>query len=102
MSQASPVELLEHRSVPPKAGKRRRKFPFATVTVVLVALAITGVGVWSARIRTVRHRSQPAAGVRVTVVHPQKASIAIPVLPGPTEAYTNAPLYAQTSGYLQK
>jgi RND family efflux transporter MFP subunit len=38
----------------------------------------------------------------VTVVHPQKASITIPVLPGQTEAYTDAPIYAQTSGYLNK
>ena len=38
----------------------------------------------------------------VTVVHPQKAAITIPVLPGQTEAYTDAPIYAQTSGYLKK
>jgi RND family efflux transporter MFP subunit len=37
----------------------------------------------------------------VTVVHPQKASITIPVLPGQTEAYTDAPIFAQTSGYLK-
>ena len=38
----------------------------------------------------------------VTVVHPQKAPISIPVLPGRTEAYTDAPIYAQTSGYLKE
>ena len=38
----------------------------------------------------------------VTVVHPQKASITIPVLPGQTQAYTDAPIFAQTSGYLKK
>jgi RND family efflux transporter MFP subunit len=38
----------------------------------------------------------------VTVVHPQKTSISIPVLPGRTEAYTDAPIYAQTSGYLKE
>jgi len=38
----------------------------------------------------------------VTVFHPQKAAINIPVLPGQTEAYTDAPIHAQTSGYLQK
>jgi RND family efflux transporter MFP subunit len=35
------------------------------------------------------------------VVHPQKAAITIPVLRGQTEAYTDAPIYAQTSGYLK-
>ena len=38
----------------------------------------------------------------VTVVHPQKALITIPVLPGQTQAYTDAPIFAQTSGYLRK
>jgi RND family efflux transporter MFP subunit len=38
----------------------------------------------------------------VAVVHPQKASITIPVLPGQTQAYTDAPIFAQTSGYLKK
>jgi hypothetical protein len=38
----------------------------------------------------------------VSVVYPQKASLTIPVPPGQTEAYTDAPIYAQTSGYLQK
>jgi multidrug efflux pump subunit AcrA (membrane-fusion protein) len=37
----------------------------------------------------------------ISVVHPQKASITIPMLPGQTEAYTDAPIHAQTSGYLK-
>jgi RND family efflux transporter MFP subunit len=43
----------------------------------------------------------PAAEMTVNVVHPEKVSIAIPVLPGQTEAYTDAPIYARTSGYLK-
>jgi Biotin-lipoyl like len=99
MSQGSLVEIAEHKSVPPKAGKRKRKFLFLAGAVVLIVLAVIGVEVRSSRTEAVRQGSQQAA--EVTVVHPQKAAITIPVLPGQTEAYTDAPIYAQTSGYLK-
>src|SRR5208283_4358857 len=81
---------------------RRIKFPFLAGAAVMIALAVIGGEVRSSRTQAVRQRSQPAAEMTVTVVHPQKASITIPVLPGQTEAYTDAPIYAQTSGYLNK
>jgi membrane fusion protein (multidrug efflux system) len=96
------VENSEHKSVPEKAGKNTRKFPFLAGAFILIALAVIGAEVRSSRIQAVRQRSQPAAEMTVTVVHPQKASIIIPVLPGQTEAYTDAPIFAQTSGYLKK
>jgi len=101
MSQGSVVEIFQPKSVPPKAGKRSRKFRVLVGAVVFIALAVIGVEVWPLRPQGVRQRSQPAAEVAVTVVNPQKAAIAIPVLPGETEAYTNAPIFAQTSGYLK-
>jgi multidrug efflux pump subunit AcrA (membrane-fusion protein) len=36
----------------------------------------------------------------VSVVHPEKAETAPLQLPGQLSAYTDAPIYAQTSGYL--
>ena len=104
MSQSSldTVEIQEHKSAPRIARKRRIEFPFLAGAVVLIALAVIGVKVRSSRTQAVRQRSQPAAGMTVAVVHPQKASIAIPVLPGQTQAYTDAPIFAQTSGYLKK
>jgi RND family efflux transporter MFP subunit len=101
MSEGRVVEILEHKSVPPRAEKKRRKFPFLVGAIVLVALAVIAVGVRSSRNQAARQGSQPAAEVRVTVVLPQKAPIAIPMLPGQTEAYTDAPIHAQTSGYLK-
>jgi RND family efflux transporter MFP subunit len=98
MSQSSSVEISEHKSVPQKA---QRKFPFLVGAVVLIALAVIGIKVRSSRTEAVRQRSQPAAVVTVTVVHPQRAAITIPELPGQTEAYTDAPIHAQTSGYLK-
>jgi len=104
MSQGSldTVEIQEHKSAPRIARKRRIEFPFLAGAVVLIALAAIGVEVRSSRTQAVRQRSQPAAESTVTVVHPQKASITIPVLPGQTQAYTDAPIFAQTSGYLKK
>jgi RND family efflux transporter MFP subunit len=99
MSQGSLVEISEQKSAPQRAEKTRRKFPFLAGAVVLIALAVIGSKVRSSRTEAVRQRWQPVA--EVTVVHPQKAAITIPVLPGQTEAYTDAPIFAQTSGYLK-
>ena len=103
MSQGSlaVVEIPKQKSVPQKAEKRRSKFPLLAGAVVLIALAVIGFEVLSSRTQAVRERTQPAAEAGVTVVHPQKASITIPALPGQTEAYTDAPIHAQTSGYLK-
>jgi RND family efflux transporter MFP subunit len=95
------VEIQEHKSVPHITRKRRRKFSFLAGAVVLIALAVVGVELRSSRTQAVRQPSRPAAEMTVTVIHPQKASITIPVLPGQTEAYTDAPIFAQTSGYLK-
>jgi RND family efflux transporter MFP subunit len=96
------VEIQERKSVPQIARKRRRKFSFLPGAVVLLALAAIGIELWSSRTQPSQLLSNKAAGMTVTVVHPQKAPIAIPVLPGRTEAYTDAPIQAQTSGYLKK
>ena len=101
-SSLDTVEIQEHKSAPRIARKRRIKFPFLAGAVVLIALVVIGVEVRSSRTPAVRQRSQPAARMTVAVVHPQKASITIPVLPGQTQAYTDAPIFAQTSGYLKK
>lgn len=101
-SSLDTVEIQEPKSAPRIARKRRIEFPFLAGAVVLIALAVIGVEVRSSRTQAVRQRSQPVAGMTVAVVHPQKASITIPVLPGQTQAYTDAPIFAQTSGYLKK
>src|SRR6266404_5452963 len=101
MSQGSVVEISQPQSIQPTAGEKRRKFRFLIGAVVFIALAVIGVKVWPLRPEGVRQPSPPVAQVRVTVVHPEKASIMIPMLPGQTEAYTNAPIFAQTSGYLK-
>ena len=96
------VEIQEHKAVPPMARKARRKFPFLAGAVVLIALAAIGVAMRASKTQPIQQPSDQAAEMAVTVIHPQKASIMIPVLPGQTEAYTDAPIFAQTSGYLKK
>ena len=95
------VEIQERKSVPQIARKRKIKFSFLAGAVVLIALAAIGVEMRSSRTQSIQQHSNEAAEMTVTVVHPQKASITIPVLPGQTEAYTDAPIFAQTSGYLK-
>ena len=67
-----------------------------------MALAALGVEMWSSRTQSIQQHSNEAAETTVSVVHPRKTSIAIPLLPGQTSAYTDAPIFAQTSGYLKK
>jgi membrane fusion protein, multidrug efflux system len=44
---------------------------------------------------------QTVANETVSVVHPEKSEAATVQLPGQLSAYTDAPIYAQTSGYLK-
>jgi RND family efflux transporter MFP subunit len=102
MNQGSVVEIQEQKSVPATARKGRVNLSFAAGAVVLVALAAFGVELRFATAHKIQRHSNKPVEMTVTVVHPQKASVTIPVLPGQTEAYTDAPIFAQTSGYLKK
>jgi RND family efflux transporter MFP subunit len=95
------VEISEPEFVPRKPAKRKGKSRFLVTTLVLIAFAMIGFAVLSSRKQAVREHSRLPAELAVTVVHPQQASIPIPRLPGQTEAYTDAPIHAQTSGYLK-
>jgi multidrug efflux pump subunit AcrA (membrane-fusion protein) len=85
----------------PKSPGKEEENSLLAGALVLIALALIGVELRSSKTRAVRQSSQAATELAVTVVHPQKASITIPALPGQTEAYTDAPIHAQTSGYLK-
>jgi RND family efflux transporter MFP subunit len=95
------AEIQEREAVPQIAERRKLRFSFLAGAIVLVALAAMAVVRRSSLAQPIQH-SNKTAEMTVTVVHPQKASITIPVLPGQTEAYTDAPIFAQTSGYLKK
>jgi len=92
------VETEGRESVPPIARKRKSTFSFLAGAVALIALAAIGFGMRSSK--TPPH-SNKATEMTVSVVHPRKDLNVIPLLPGQTEAYTDAPIFAQTSGYLR-
>jgi RND family efflux transporter MFP subunit len=96
------AEIQEREAAPQIVKKGKLRLPYLAGAIVLVALAALGIESWFSRTQPIQERSNKDAEMTVTVVHPQKASITIPVLPGQTQAYTDAPIFAQTSGYLRK
>ena len=96
------VEIQEQKSASAIAGKGKRQLSFLAGAAVLIALVVIGIELRSSRTQPMQPDANKAAEMAVTVVHPQKALITIPVLPGETQAYTDAPIFAQTSGYLRK
>jgi RND family efflux transporter MFP subunit len=95
------AEIQERAAVPHIVKKRRIRFPFLVGAILLVALAALGIERWFSGTQSNQPHSDKAAEMTVTVVYPQKELVTIPVLPGQTEAYTDAPIFAQTSGYLK-
>src|ERR1700693_5169522 len=102
LKQTEPLE--ESPTIPPeKANRKGAKIYFLAGGAFFIAIAVLGI---SSRIESttgLEQRSNEAAQIIVRVIHPEKASTTIPLqLPGQTRAYIEAPIFAQTSGYLQK
>jgi RND family efflux transporter MFP subunit len=72
--------------------------------VCLAALAVYGVMTRSAATEKLEQQANQAASeLTVTVVKPNRLPAAVSLeLPGQTQAYIQAPVFAQTSGYLKK
>jgi RND family efflux transporter MFP subunit len=94
-------ELLKHEP-PPKVSRRSILTPIAIVFVVTVVLAIVGI------VRR-QHTSTVLAKYTETVA-PPTVSVELPVLqqnaqeislPGNMQAFTLAPIYARTTGYVK-
>ncbi|MBV8226232.1 MAG: efflux RND transporter periplasmic adaptor subunit [Verrucomicrobia bacterium] len=104
------IEPPKARVKPAKTGSSQRRGSRRLGTIVLAAFCCAGVAVIifsgiQSRLNaekklegTVRSGAIPV----VTVVHPEATSKAQEIeLPGTTQAYTEAPIYARTSGYLK-
>jgi RND family efflux transporter MFP subunit len=98
------VQLTEtpiEKSVAGKPKKQRKRLLSLVGAVALVALAFLGIQVRFSSTRAVQPVSHDTK-MEVSVVHPEKVSATTSVeLPGQTQAYTDAPIFAQTSGYLK-
>jgi RND family efflux transporter MFP subunit len=89
-------------AVPERKKKRRLAVFFLVAAVLFIAVAVLGVNSRNARTTELQLRADEAARLVVRVIHPEKGSgIVLLQLPGQTTPYTDAPIFAQTSGYLK-
>jgi RND family efflux transporter MFP subunit len=93
----------QSKSAVPEKKKRWGLAVFFSVAAVLfIAVAVFGVYSRNAGTAELQRRADQAAGLVVRIVHPEKDSGMILLqLPGQTMPYTDAPIFAQTSGYLK-
>lgn len=90
---------------PPAPAAPPRRAGRALLIVGAVALLAAGFGIAS-RVRaksSLREETQRTAAPVVSVIEPERGAPAQEVvLPGNVQAFTDAPIYARTSGYLKK
>src|SRR5271165_4926508 len=97
-------EALEVTSGKPETkNKKGLKFLFCAGGALFIGIAVLGIYSRNAWTLEVQRLTDKAARTIVHVVHPTRAIDPISLqLPGQTMPYTDAPIFAQTSGYLKK
>jgi RND family efflux transporter MFP subunit len=98
------AELSSGTSLKPKEKTRRKLgFFFFAAGALFIGVAIFGVYMRNTWTADLQQRTNKAAQMIVQVTHPEMAVGMIRLqLPGQTMPYTDAPIYAQTSGYLKR
>lgn len=95
-------ETPECKTALPTIRKKRTIVFFAVGAIVAVALALVSRQLSSLRSQVRQPPSPPLAEMTVSVVHPERVpATTVLNLPGQLQAYTDAPIFAQTSGYLK-
>ena len=92
---------------PPRQPKKEvtKAIAFFLIAAGALFIAIAAFGIYTRNQWTgaVQQRTNEEARMVVEVVHPEKSTGMIHLqLPGQTMPYTDAPIFAQTSGYLKK
>jgi RND family efflux transporter MFP subunit len=101
LKETEPLE--ESSPIPDKTNRKGVKLSFLAGGALFITVAVLGIYSRIESTTGLEQRSNEAAQIIVSVIHPEKASTTIPLqLPGQTRAYIEAPIFAQTSGYLQK
>lgn len=92
-------------SVPVEHLAQTRRLKRLALYVLIAAIAVAGWGIFT-RLQArsaLLHSTEAAAVTTVIVVKPHHSDSANElVLPGDVQAYTDAPIYARTSGYLKR
>jgi RND family efflux transporter MFP subunit len=89
----------------PQPGIRRRTATImaAAALAAIALLLYSGIHSRAAAESRLKQRTEEAAVPTVDVVYPQEgASTQEIILPGNTQAFSDAPIYARTSGYLKR
>lgn len=96
-------------SAPAQSEPPRRGFPtaawilLAIVVIALIAMIVSGILSRAATERALAKQTKIAAIPTVEVTHPSPSQLSNEIaLPGNTQAFTDTPIYARTSGYLKK
>ena len=98
--------IQSQNPAPPAAGPPRRGTALlvaAIAVVVLGGVIFSGIHSRVAAESRLKHRTEEAAIPTVVVILPQEgAPTQEIVLPGITQAFTDAPIYARTNGYMKR
>jgi RND family efflux transporter MFP subunit len=87
----------------PEGGPGSGRIIGILFAIALIAAIVYGVRVRSSHEKELAAATDEAAIPSVNVVHPQPGSAAQElVLPGNVQAFTEAPIYSRTNGYLKK
>jgi len=90
------------RSIELERKKRGLAVFFLVAALLFIAVAVLGVYSRNAGTAKLLLPADKAARLAVRVIHPKRGSGIIQLqLPGQTMPYTDAPIFAQTSGYLK-
>src|ERR1700749_3092043 len=105
--EIEPEKSAQPKSSADRGSKARRSGAIKLIIVVLLAgftvLAVMGITSRSASTAALQQETNQAAVLTVAVVTPEKAPATVSGdLPGQTQAYIQAPIFAQTTGYLKK
>jgi len=102
----SPPDTGAHNPTPGSPdGKKPHRWGITHLLIVagLLAIAVIGIVIRYVNTRELTEAASAADTQVVSVTQPQKAPAVVTLaLPGQTQAFTQAPIYAQANGYLKK
>ena len=100
VKQVLRIESAEEPRASASPSRHRQQFAHLVKTAVCIAIAAVVQQARSSQVENTSPDAQAMPQALVSVVHPEKPGAATLQLPGQLSAYTDAPIYAQTSGYL--